>query len=229
MYIIEALGCHWVIPLPDVDIVTRVSMLILAVTSQWARWCLEWMACRVFAQPFVPAQSKKTAKLRVTGLCEGNLPVTGGFPSQRASNVENISISWRHHVLANPGITTTTSVTKPTYQLWTHIKTYVLNINDIYVDTMIQRIMTHANSVKFPRQRQGGDFWPVKELSRNEFNLYSICYGDAVNSKLGFCNSYNCSFVDVDISISEQLSKHNHSRAVLAKFGGDTFSKTWVV
>ena len=32
--------------------------------------------------------SKKTLKLRVTGLCEGNPPVTGGFPSQRASNAD---------------------------------------------------------------------------------------------------------------------------------------------
>ena len=40
--------------------------------------------------------SKKTSKLRVTGLCEGNWPVTGEFPAQRASNAENISIWWRH-------------------------------------------------------------------------------------------------------------------------------------
>ena len=40
---------------------------------------------------------KKTSKLRVTGLCEGNSPVTGEFPSQRASNAENVSIRWRHH------------------------------------------------------------------------------------------------------------------------------------
>ena len=38
--------------------------------------------------------SKKTSKLRVTGLCEGNSPVTGEFPAQRASNAENVSI-WR--------------------------------------------------------------------------------------------------------------------------------------
>ena len=44
-------------------------------------------------------RSKKTSKLRVTGLCEGNPPVTGGFPSQRASNAENVYISWCHHVL----------------------------------------------------------------------------------------------------------------------------------
>ena len=35
--------------------------------------------------------SKKTSKLRVTGLYKGNPPVTGGFPSQRASNPKNIS------------------------------------------------------------------------------------------------------------------------------------------
>ena len=41
-------------------------------------------------------RSKKTPKLRVTGLCEGNPPVTGGFSSQRTSNAENVSIWWRH-------------------------------------------------------------------------------------------------------------------------------------
>ena len=43
---------------------------------------------------------KKTPKLRVTGLCEGNSPVTGEFPTQRASNAENVSIWWRHRVMA---------------------------------------------------------------------------------------------------------------------------------
>ena len=35
-------------------------------------------------------KSKKTTKLRVTGLCEGNPPLTGGFPSQKTSNAENV-------------------------------------------------------------------------------------------------------------------------------------------
>ena len=42
--------------------------------------------------------SKKTSKLRVTGLCAGNSPVTGEFPAQMASYAENDSIWWRHHV-----------------------------------------------------------------------------------------------------------------------------------
>ena len=40
---------------------------------------------------------KKTSKLRVTGLCEGNSPVTGEVPAQRVSNAENVSIWWRHY------------------------------------------------------------------------------------------------------------------------------------
>ena len=44
--------------------------------------------------------SKKTSKLRVTGLCARNSPVTGEFPAQRAGNAENVSIWWRHHVEA---------------------------------------------------------------------------------------------------------------------------------
>ena len=42
-------------------------------------------------------RSKETSTLRVTGLCAGNSPGTGEFPSQRASNVENVFIWWCHH------------------------------------------------------------------------------------------------------------------------------------
>ena len=44
-------------------------------------------------------RSKKTSKLRITGLCEGYSPVAGEFPAQRASNAENATIWWRHHVI----------------------------------------------------------------------------------------------------------------------------------
>ena len=43
-------------------------------------------------------RSKKTSKIRVTGSCAGNSPVTGEFPAQIANNAENVSIWWRHHV-----------------------------------------------------------------------------------------------------------------------------------
>ena len=40
-------------------------------------------------------------KFCVTGLYEGNSPVTGEFPVQRDSNAENISIWWHHHGIEN--------------------------------------------------------------------------------------------------------------------------------
>ena len=49
-----------------------------------------WTVCSVVCL-------KKTSKLRITGICEGNPAVTGGFPSQRSNNAENVSIWWRHH------------------------------------------------------------------------------------------------------------------------------------
>ena len=66
---------------------------------------LDYLLNRLFRR-----RSKKISKLRVTGLCEGNPPVTGGFPSQRASNAENVSI-WgphhhhRHNIASPPGWT----------------------------------------------------------------------------------------------------------------------------
>ena len=44
-------------------------------------------------------RSKKTSKLRATGICAGNSPVTGDFPAQAASNAEYVSIWWRYDVV----------------------------------------------------------------------------------------------------------------------------------
>ena len=57
--------------------------------------CFDCLLSRFFGR-----RSKKISKLHATGLsclCEGNSPVTGEFPTQRASNAENDSIWWRHH------------------------------------------------------------------------------------------------------------------------------------
>ena len=106
---------------------------------KWPSWCLEIPVNRVFVQHFVWTDSKETSKVRVRSvllsLCEGNPPVTGGFPTlrdsnaemfpfddviilglrlilvksltgefpaQRASNAENVTIWWRHHVTSQP-------------------------------------------------------------------------------------------------------------------------------
>ena len=55
---------------------------------------LNWLLKRLFRR-----RSKKTAKLRVTGLCKGNSPVTGDFSAQRAGNAEKsfhlMTSSWK--------------------------------------------------------------------------------------------------------------------------------------
>ena len=48
--------------------------------------------------PLFRRKSKKTPKLRVTGLCVRNSPGTVEFPAQMTSNAEKVSIWWRHHV-----------------------------------------------------------------------------------------------------------------------------------
>ena len=44
----------------------------------------------VYSAVYSGADKKK--KICVTGLCEGNSPVTAEFPAQKASNAENLSI-----------------------------------------------------------------------------------------------------------------------------------------
>ena len=51
----------------------------------------------VYLTVYSNADKRKTSKLRVTGLCAGNSPVTGEFPAQMASNAENVSIWLCHH------------------------------------------------------------------------------------------------------------------------------------
>ena len=57
----------------------------------------EYLLNRLFRR-----RSKKTSKLCVPGLCAGNSSVTGEIPAQMASNAENVSIWWRHHVYSYP-------------------------------------------------------------------------------------------------------------------------------
>ena len=78
-------------------------------------------------------RSKKTSKLRVTGLCAGNSPGTDEFPAQMASNAENVSIWWRHHDLIhiwlNPFVKVCfTSLNEstgcPTLRKYTHVRNF---------------------------------------------------------------------------------------------------------
>ena len=110
------LWCPWIIPQPA-DFLINGSDIQVGQTyrtaaqgnTSWGLDSLQWrhngrdgvsnhqprhcLLNRLFRR-----RSKKTSKVRVTGLCAGNSPVTGEFPAQRASDAENVSIWWRHHV-----------------------------------------------------------------------------------------------------------------------------------
>ena len=49
---------------------------------------------QLITQLFIQARIKQN----ITGLCVGTSPGTGEFPTEMASNAENVSIWWRHHV-----------------------------------------------------------------------------------------------------------------------------------
>ena len=73
-------------------------------------------------------RSEKTPKLRAIGLCEGNTPMTGEFPAQRACNAEKVSIWWRHHDSIPP--------TFPSYSLYWPIGFFYRSHEMIYPATV---------------------------------------------------------------------------------------------
>ena len=95
----------------------------------WVYWPLQWrhnghdsvsdhqphvcLLNRLFRR-----RSKKTSKLRVTGLCAGNSPEAGEFPAQMASNEENVSFWWRHHGQHTSDFELTNNTPKPHPHNW---------------------------------------------------------------------------------------------------------------
>ena len=63
----------------------------IAVASQWARWRLKYPASRLFTQPFIQGADQRKHQSPASLPIVGG-PVTGEFPTQKASNAENISI-----------------------------------------------------------------------------------------------------------------------------------------
>ena len=114
--------------------------------SKWARWRLKSPASRLFTQPFIQGADNKKSKLRVTGLCAGNSPVTGEFPAQRASNVENVSIWWRHHDIGGSQCQRTDLLTKIS-QTCIGIRTWISNCIHIKHWGVISRPFSNLNGI----------------------------------------------------------------------------------
>ena len=89
-------------------------------------------------------RSKKTSKLRVTGLCVGNSPGTGEFPAQMASNAENVSISWRHHGGEHKIVA---AFVKQPWRLWMNISLESVTDTRCYCDMPIEHNKAQQNHV----------------------------------------------------------------------------------
>ena len=74
------------------------SWFHITLTSQWPRWRLKSPASRLFAQSFIRVQTKENTKAAWHWPLCGEFTGTDESPTQRASNAENVSIWWRHHV-----------------------------------------------------------------------------------------------------------------------------------
>ena len=71
----------WVLTIQHAQNYNDVTMG--AIASQFTSVDLDYLLNHLFR-----CRLKKASKLRYTGLCEGNSPVTGEFPVQKASNTE---------------------------------------------------------------------------------------------------------------------------------------------
>ena len=53
----------------------------------------------IYSTVYSGADQRKQQSSALLAICARNSPVTGEFPAQRASNAENVSIWWRHHIM----------------------------------------------------------------------------------------------------------------------------------
>ena len=110
-------------------------------------------------------RSKKTSKLRVTGLCAGNSPGTGEFPAQMASNVENVFIGWRHHGPTVCGLRNRWCCSSDRFS-WTAIQsTWALAEEENIPKDFPHQEYVYGNQVKLPRTGVYGS-WKHASYSR---------------------------------------------------------------
>ena len=75
-------------------------------------------------------RSKKTSKLRVTGLCAGNSPVAGEFPAHKWPVTRKISIWWRHNDFSTKAASVSADM------IWyfvSSVRCYTREIQHIYI------------------------------------------------------------------------------------------------
>ena len=82
-------------------LVTDNYILEISRTITWGSWCLKSLVTR-FVQTnkpqLVQTYKKERKQFCIPSPLWGKTPVTGGFPTQRASNAESDSMSWHHQI-----------------------------------------------------------------------------------------------------------------------------------
>ena len=80
-----------------------MAVSVFVIYQHWIKIALPWRhdVCDGFSNHqhldcLFMRRSKKTSKLRVTGLCVGNSPVTGEFPAQRDSTISFDDVIMAH-------------------------------------------------------------------------------------------------------------------------------------
>ena len=95
--------------------------------------------------------SRKTSKLRVTGLCAGNSPVTGEFLTKMSSNTKNVSIWWRHHVSESPRMETAWGTNLSRIEWWNQTAAFTDTVSvDLcnLIDTQVNVEGLNVNAIK---------------------------------------------------------------------------------
>ena len=97
-------------------------------------------------------RSKKTSELRITGLCAGNPSVTGEFPAQMGSNMENVSIRWHHHIWNLPHSYFQSLHQTPYLHLFLVINYCKLHYDDVIMSAIASQItsLTIVYSTVYP-------------------------------------------------------------------------------
>ena len=80
----------------------RVTGLCEGKSTIW--WRLHATQATNYSHESSDYQRMKPQSSVFTVLCEGNTRVSNGFSLQRAINMENVSMSWRHHGMEKLGI-----------------------------------------------------------------------------------------------------------------------------
>ena len=115
---------------------------------------------------FFRRRSKKTPKLRVTGLCLGNSPGTGEFNAQMASNAEHVSIWWRHHGDRSGRIESGRKI-------------HTIHVIRSYSEHVFSR-MNHSTHIKYLATRYSIRISPLKQIAYGRLTESNLTSNDNI-------------------------------------------------